>query len=325
MSERTGISWTHHTFNPWWGCLRVSPGCENCYAETLSRRYGKDLWGPLAPREPRSEAYWREPLRWAAKASEAGQRRRVFCASMGDVFERRDGDVGAFLDHQRARLWDLIRCTPELDWLLLTKRPENFQDMLPLSHLHVRDARGLPGYAGPWQNLWLGVTAEDQERADRRIPLLLDAPAIVRFVSAEPLLGPLDLRRIGAWRGELLSALEEQVGHVERPRVDWVIVGGESGAGARPMSPRWAEDLRDQAKAAGVAYHFKQWGEWVPEHHPLFVQPHPDDDDDRYACVDSDPARPLGGYVPMARVGAKRAGRELAGRVWDEVPVPCAS
>src|SRR5262245_52074261 len=176
MGKDSGIEWTHHTFNPWWGCMKVSPGCEHCYAETFSIRVGKKVWGPKADRRFFGDAHWAEPLKWNAVAARAGERHRVFCASMADVFEDRRE-----LDGHRARLWRLIAATPHLDWLLLTKRPENLARMLPwYSHWENRVAFEPDE---PWPNVWLGTTVEDQQRADERIPHLLRSPAAVRFLS----------------------------------------------------------------------------------------------------------------------------------------------
>ena len=150
MAKNSAIEWTHHTFNPWWGCTKVSPGCKHCYAETWSKRLGQDLWGARAARRELSDGYWRQPLAWNVSALKAGRRTRVFCASMADVFEdRRD------LDSKRERLWALIEQTPKLDWLLLTKRPQNVARLAP--------------YGETWpDNVWLGATAENQKWLDRR-------------------------------------------------------------------------------------------------------------------------------------------------------------
>lgn len=177
MGDRTAIAWTDHTFNPWWGCTRVSPGCEHCYAETWAKRTGNRLWGPTGARRFFSEKHWREPLRWNARAQKEGIRRRVFCASMADVFE----DRADLLPH-RARLWKLLRETPWLDWQILTKRPENI---------------GRLAYHFDWQ-WWLGVSVENRATL-HRIDTLRQVPAAVRFVSFEPLLedlGALDLSGI---------------------------------------------------------------------------------------------------------------------------------
>jgi protein gp37 len=227
MGENSFISWTHHTFGPWWGCVEVSPACDSCYARTLAHRWGFDVWGKDKPRRFFGEKHWNEPRKWNAKAAKQGQRARVFCASMADVFEdRRD------LDPWRLKLWKLIEETPDLDWMLLTKRADCIERMLPEAWL-----------AEPRHNVWLGVTAENQRRANERIPLLLRVSAAVHWVSAEPLLGPVDFR---PWLG--------------RERLSWCIVGGESGAEARRMDPVWARDIRLQCRTAGVSYHFKQKG-----------------------------------------------------------------
>ena len=224
MSENTGIEWCDHTFNPWWGCVRVSPACEHCYAETFARRVGHRVWGVQADRRFFGDKHWDEPLKWNRAAQADNVRKRVFCASMADVFEDRRE-----LDEHRDRLWDLIDRTPALEWLLLTKRPQH--------------ARQLTPWGRRWpENVWLGTTAEDQRRADERIPFLLDVPVKVRFVSAEPLLGPVDF-------GPYLQ------------RLHWVILGGESGAGARSMDLAWARGVRDQVRGAGIPLFFKQWGQ----------------------------------------------------------------
>jgi protein gp37 len=226
--ENTKIQWTDHTFNPWWGCSKVSPGCTHCYADTFAKRVGQDIWGPDAPRRFQSDSYWKEPLRWNRSAQAAGVRRRVFCASMADVFEdRRD------LDSQRERLWNLIAQTPCLDWQLLTKRPENVERLVPREWLAEWPA-----------NVWLGATAENQEYADRRLPILIALPAPIRFVSCEPLLDAINLR-------PFLDSIQ------------WVIVGGESGMGSRPCATEWIEDLQRQCKEARVACFVKQLGTHV--------------------------------------------------------------
>lgn len=237
MGKDSKIEWTHHTFNPWWGCVKVSPACKHCYAEAWAKRVGMDLWGGGSKRRFFTDVHWRQPIKWNRDAELAGERRRVFCASMGDVFENKRE-----LDSWRARLWPIIEQTPWLDWLLLTKRPQ-----------HV-------GHLAPWgnswpQNVWLGTTAENQRWANERIPQLLQHPAAIHFVSCEPLLGALDLTQ---WLGDpgQLHAL------------NWVIAGGESGYKARPMNPGWVVDLRDQCENARIPFHFKQWGHWGPARLP---------------------------------------------------------
>lgn len=299
--QDTKIEWATHSFNPWHGCFKVSPGCTHCYAETFSRRLGRDIWGPpkTTARMGMSDNYWRQPLKWNKAAAAAGQRARVFCASMADVFEEHP----QIDDNEwRNQLWDLIEQTDSLDWLLLTKRPENvighrLGPMVPNDWLY--EHVGFPS------NVWIGTSVENQEYADKRIPELLKIPARVRFLSCEPLLGPIDLGRAcpcGYY-------CDEDVGHVDhgfwtpgiQPGIHWVIVGGESGHGARPMHPDWARSLRDQCERAGVAYFFKQWGEWgltAPINDPLATQIEP----------------------ALQRLGKHAAGRLLDGRIWDELP-----
>lgn len=275
MAKDSAIEWTHHTFNPWWGCTKVSPGCKHCYAEAFARRIGRDNWGARATRRFFGDAHWREPLKWNAEAARAGVRRRVFCASMADVFEARHDLVP-----HRERLWRLVGETPALDWLLLTKRPERVLAAVP--------------WGKKWPaNVWVGVTAENQRWAQKRIPILLDFPAAVRFLSCEPLLGPLDLRQ---W----LNGSR---------RVDWVIAGGESGHGARPMNPEWARHIRNQCLAAGVPFHFKQWGHWRPDYTETAPTRR------RLSVEDS-----AGRVVTLVRLGKVEAGRELDGRTWDQLP-----
>lgn len=243
MGVETAISWCDATFNCWWGCTRVSPACNHCYAETLAKRWGHDVWGKGAPRRAMSDAYWRQPLKWNAEAEAAGIPRLVFCSSMADVFEENHspmvdhrGEVLArYLVDERRRLWHLIRVTPWLRWLLLTKRPENAEGIVPATW-----------FLGLWPpNVWVGTTVEDRRRAEERIPVLEALPAPVKFLSCEPLLESLGHRR------ELLGLLQG---------VDWLIVGGESGAGHRPLDPAWARDLRDAATFLEIPFHFKQWG-----------------------------------------------------------------
>lgn len=228
MGKNSKIEWTHHTFNPWWGCTRVSEACKHCYAEAWSKRVGKKVWGPKAPRRFFGDTHWNGPRKWNAEAGASGERARVFCASMADVFEARKD-----LDEARERLWTLIEETPFLDWLLLTKRPERI----------LRAVR----WKDEWPaNVWIGTTVEDQESAEKRLPHLALVPAAVRFISAEPLLTDLEISK---WLGS---------------SVNWVITGGESGPHARPSSPSWFRGLLIQCMQANVPFHFKQWGDWAP-------------------------------------------------------------
>jgi protein gp37 len=252
MAENTKIQWCHSTFNPWRGCSKVSPGCENCYAEALSKRNPAVLgeWGDGGTRVAASDAMWREPLRWDKAAKAAGVRHRVFCASLADVMEDRPE-----LHLWRERLFRLIQQCHHLDWLLLTKRPENFARFLPWSF--AGDAASRPGVV--WPHVWLGTSVEDQARADERVPHLLRTPAAVRFLSVEPLLGEVNLRPYFAHSIHCAQA-HPGGGPCACPRLHWVIVGGESGPGARPCDLAWVRSLVAQCRAAGVACFVKQLG-----------------------------------------------------------------
>ena len=238
MGETTGISWCDATFNPWWGCAHVSPGCVNCYAEVLAKRYGNNVWGKSGGRRFFGDKHWDEPVIWNRKAEAAGVRRRVFCGSMMDVFEERED-----LQEPRHRLMELILATPQLDWLLLTKRPESVLGQVPW-----------PEWAWPL-NVWLGVSVEDQQRADERIPKLLEIPAALRFLSCEPLLGPVDIRSA---LDRMEFERDDGTAAIYRPKLSWVIVGGESGPKSRPMNPDWARTIQQRCSEAGVAFFAKQ-------------------------------------------------------------------
>lgn len=234
MAENSKIEWTDHTFNPWIGCTKVSPGCANCYAETLNSRMKWTEWGDHGKRVRTSESNWKLPLKWNREAKASGIRKKVFCASLAD-----------WLDYKAPTAWrrdllELINATPWLDWQLLTKRPESFS-----ARMHEAMGQG-SDLARQWlngkipNNVWAGISAEAQNRYDERIRFLYKIPARIRFVSAEPLLGPIDMIDM---------------------EPDWLIVGGESGANARPINPEWVRSLRDQCKAlTGCAFFFKQWG-----------------------------------------------------------------
>lgn len=236
MSAGTSIEWTDYTFNPWWGCTEVSPGCDNCYARNLARRFGVG-WGLGAERRTFGADHWAEPLRWNAKAEREGKRRRVFCASMADLFE--PGRPAGELE----RLWALIRVTPWLDWQLLTKRPQFIAKNLPDDWGH--------GY----RNVWLGTSVESQEYA-WRIGKLLATPAAVRFLSCEPLLGPLDL-----WGPNYTIATGVRVSAFAWGKgINWVIVGGESGPGARPVDLAWVRSIVADCRGGNCAVFVKQLG-----------------------------------------------------------------
>ena len=307
MAENSKIEWTTHTFNPIWGCVKVSDGCKNCYASTFSKRVGQDIWGVDKPRRTFGEKHWNEPLKWNKDAAGAGERHRVFCASMTDVFMD-----DPYMIEAHPRLWKLIEATPHLDWLLLTKRPENILKMIP-EHWRAQ----LPF------NVWVGTSVENQKAANERIPHLIQVPAVVRFLSCEPLLGEVDLSLyIGdydchacGYRGfdvgdeyecptceERYSAENEGCPHCgeqsdenltcprcgsseggtgtfgkfntnlyweETDGIHWVIVGGESGAHARPMQIEWAESLRSQCEEGGVKFFMKQLGGVRDKRHDL--------------------------------------------------------
>ena len=379
MAEVTGISWCDATFNPWHGCQKVGPGCDHCYAERDAKRFaaGRVLWGIGGERRTFGDKHWKAPHDWAKQpfvecmgcawrgpASKATlrsglpgfhrdpgamrccpacnepllkeTRRRVFCASMGDWL-----DLDAPLD-QFVRLLETIRSTPELDWLLLSKRIGNWRKRL----LQALDSLGavsvsyslLIDWIQDWidgnapHNVWLGATVVNQEEADRDVPKLLAVPARVRSLSIEPMLGSirvsLDADRFRcpscrhAWncidetdcpRDECPNCgFDPVIDHGKQVGVDWVICGGESGPQARPMHPDWVRSLRDQCEAAGVPFHFKQWGEWAGHDQPGV---------DMLGTRDSPLHRwPDDAY--SVRVGKKAAGRQLDGRTHDECP-PC--
>jgi protein gp37 len=271
MARNSTIEWTHHTFNPWWGCVKVSPACAHCYAENWSRRVGLSLWEREGSRRFFGVRHWQEPISWNAEAERTGVRRRVFCASMADVFESRED-----LNPWRIRLWELIGLTPWLDWLLLTKRPDSVGELVP--------------WTNSWPaNVWLGTTAENQLWLERRANQLACYPAAVRFISCEPLLAPLDLTPV-------LGTFT------------WLIAGGESGAKARPSHPEWFRSLRDQCVESGIAFHFKQWGEWAPAL-------------DSSTTFRTQRLVWKGQSAIVERRGKKFNGRQLDGRTWDQVPL----
>lgn len=229
MAERSKISWTDATWNPWIGCTRISLACDNCYAADWAKRYGKnDLWNGQVQRT--SVGNWGLPRRLERLAAKEGRRIRCFVASLSDFFDNRADPSW------REDAWIQMRAAPSVDFQVLTKRAQNIAKMLPPDW-------GLEGYS----NVWLGTTAEDEAHYQQRWRHISAVPAALRFLSYEPALGPIgDLRLQDAGAP------------------GWVIAGGESGPKARPSHPDWFRSLRDQCASAGVPFHFKQWGTWAP-------------------------------------------------------------
>jgi protein gp37 len=331
MAERSNIEWCDATFNPWIGCTKISPACDHCYAERdFDLRRHVVQWGAGQARKRTAFSTWAAPRHWNARAHCAGVRPRVFCASLADVF---DNEVPV---QWRRDLFDLIAATPNLDWLLLTKRIGNAKTMMA-DALHLNPAAQAEGRIWPLPNVWLGATICNQDEADRDIPKLLDVPAAVRFVSIEPMLGPIDLTDIVVRHGggtedhfsALYDADDDEADTASY--IDWVIVGGESGPHARPMHPHWARDLRDQCAAAGVPFMFKQWGEFgpTPDDWRLSIGGVAFPDGSVFAGMPSRQIhRNFDDYATssdttteqMGRVGKKAAGRLLDGRTHDGFP-----
>lgn len=292
----TGIEWTDETWNPVTGCTKVSPGCDHCYAERITNRFG----GPgafdtvvLHPERLDRPLHWRTP-------------RRVFVNSMSDLFH------DAVPDEFIAQVFEVMAMAGDEHghtFQVLTKRPGRMASWMR-RHLGEDQnwARNAPS------NVWLGTSIETQKWVDVRLPKLLETPAAMRFLSCEPLLGPLDL---SGWLDKPWCPTHDFPGGFciedcgDRRRLDWVIVGGESGPKARPMHPDWARSLRDQCVAAGVPFFFKQWGEWLPDI---------PSSDFRYGTGGDRENHWDDGEWTSFRVGKKRAGRELDGRTWDEMP-----
>lgn len=239
--KNSKIAWTDHTMNFWIGCTKVSDGCKHCYAEAQDLRFRPDnsRWGVKANRVRTSDANWNKAYQWDKEAKKSGLTTRVFAMSLGDFFD----DHPSILPEWRTDAWKVIRDTPHLTWLLLTKRPENIEKMLPEDFI---------SWGGYWEqretdwnypNVVMGVTCENQKMAEERLPLLLVQEFPMRFISCEPLLSPIDLHKAGM-NGSV--------------KLDQIIVGAESGHNARPMDLEWARSLRDQCKEAGVPFFMKQ-------------------------------------------------------------------
>ena len=341
MSAKTGIEWTDSTWNPIRGCTRVSEGCRNCYAERQAMRFN----GPrgayeglvtIANGHPAwtgkiqfVEKHLLDPLSWR-------QPRRIFVDSMSDLFHE------GVTDEMRDQIFGVMLACPRHTFQVLTKRPQRMLeylrdtslDTLGIYYTSIFECLEKPEpempTAWPLPNVWFGVSVENQKAADERIPLLLKTPAAVRFLSCEPLLGPIELawalsrNRLDIGAGFLLRGSFAPGLETLRP-LDWVICGGESGPGARPMHPDWARSLRGQCQAAGVPFFFKQWGEWcngsefrrdaamVTNDGRIFysIEDVPNDDRNRWNEFDA---------CMMAPVGKKAAGALLDGREWKQFP-----
>ena len=315
MAENTKIEWADHTFNPWRGCTKISDACDFCYAETLvTNRLKENAWGNN-PRIVAADSTWKIPVRWNNQAdkfeAENGRPQFVFTASLADIFDNQvDPEV-------RERFWNLVRKCNRLIWLILTKRPQNIAKMLP------------PDWGNGWPHVWLGTTVEHQAAAERNVPALMDTRAARRFLSCEPLLGPIDLTNLGPGRDwhNVMNGRSQiydpdypgqpdeyaMVNVYGGPRIDWVIAGGESGPNARPSHPDWFRSLRDQCAAADVSFLFKQWGEWIDWDHAI--------DLDGLDVLKA-PTRGDGGEtsIQYLRAGKAKAGRLLDGVTHDGRP-----
>lgn len=340
MSDKTGIEWTDATWNPVTGCAKVSQGCKHCYAE-------RD-WARLSAPRPKPNIYTGrnftdvrchlerldQPLQWRRP-------RRIFVNSMSDLFH---DDVP---DQFIADVFGIMAAARQHTFQVLTKRPQRMRDLLLagcMSRFEADAEETAAIYTDEWPlqwplpNVWLGVSVEDQATADERIPLLLQTPAAVRWISAEPLLGPVDLRfgdplgedddsSVGCypcwWRDA--GRHEHYIGEGCGRGIDWVVAGGESGPKARPMHPAWVRSLRDQCAVAGVRFLFKQWGEYGPavldarddEVEPWRIYP---DGKRAWNATESITPRETWPKEIMARVGKKTAGRLLDGKLHDEYP-----
>jgi len=297
MAENSKIEWTDHTFNPWVGCQKVSAGCANCYAETQMTRKPRwsNCWGPpeLTQRLKTSDSYWKQPLKWNRQAAESEMRPKVFCASLADVFED-NPDLSGW----RIELFNLIEQTPNLDWLILTKRPENIRELWP----------GRFFYMFQLQNIWLGTSIETETQMWRLKYLMHNQDLAAKtFISFEPLLGKIPLSDY--WFASPSSI------------PDWVIVGGESGNNARPfrLLGEWVNRIRIDCQNYDVPFFFKQWGEWMPYYtvqakHFYSGQGNPEH------YVNCSCAVGIDGYGAI-KLGKKCAGKTLFGKTYLEFPV----
>lgn len=317
MAQTTKIEWTEATWNPWHGCRKVSAGCKNCYMFREKKQYGQDPNVVV-----RSKTKFYDPLKWK-------EPRRIFTCSWSDFFIEE-------ADAWRDEAFAIMALTPQHTYQVLTKRPDRMMEYLRgpqtprniYAEVHYGDHPLLEPRSHelyerlqnwPLPNVWLGVSVEDQKTADERIPLLLQTPAALRWLSIEPLLGPIEFSNVSR-RSDAVS----QLGKKALTGIDWVVVGGESGPEARPTHPDWARSLRDQCTAAGVPFFFKQWGEWWPigqmpdgwiDHQPKELK--------NYTVLQLDGRQEVifpPGAMTCYKVGKKKAGRLLDGREWNEMP-----
>jgi protein gp37 len=319
MAATSKIEWTDATWNPWHGCHKVSPGCKNCYMFRAKRQYGQDPDVVV-----RSKTKFYDPLKWPDS-------RLIFTCSWSDFFIEE-------ADEWRDEAFAIMALTPHHTYQVLTKRPERmkeymthpdrFDDVESAMWAQISDPTKRPDLESigwPLPNVWLGVSVEDQKTADERIPVLLETPAVTRWLSVEPLLGPIDLQRIGDDGVEFIQSLsmmgwtelvahQAETGHddCESSSIDWVVVGGESGHTSRPMHPEWVRSLRDQCVSAQVPFFFKQWGEWEP----LMLATEPGASGHTIQPGDRD----WGDGYFSRKVGKRRAGRSFQGRTWNDMP-----
>lgn len=310
MAEKTKIEWTDNTFSPWIGCAKISEGCANCYAEAdFGKRKKFATWGEGQPRRLTSEANWKKPLTWDRKCAKEGTRLKVFAGSLCDIGDP-EVPQGWF-----DRLLNIVTNTPNLDWLLLTKRPatlkeklESFGDRYLPNILPGCDAAfGLMPW--PLPNVWVGVSVENQKAADERIPILIDIPAAGRFISAEPLLGPVNIETYLLSDYDKAAHNHQMTGN-ERcdNKINWVICGGESGPNARPCHPDWVRSLRDQCEWWPTAFMLKQWGEWMPTF--IGIDPNEGDPKGRFRGAYEFPDGQRSWLISKAAAGCKLDGKE---------------